>query len=282
MPPSRCPTFETYRGMRIQKTLAALCSLFGAQCLTLAAFAVEVTEPAGAAHGYPGLYDINGKKLADSEFRQWLENNRLDVVITHKFSAGEVYEEHAQFRQQPELIQEKWSWKESKHGRSQREFAVDFMAGIASAHTGQDNKDVSKRISIEPGRTFAGFGFSLALSNLRKRLLSGEQVQLKAVGFSPFPTLGPQVVTVTISHGGVDRMRMSGRSLKGDRFIIHPEIPFIAKFFVNVPDTKIWLTNPAPAGFLRWEAPIVLPTDPIVRVDLLSGEKSGPAEAAGS
>jgi hypothetical protein len=91
--------------MRIQKTLAALCSLFVAQWLTLAAFAVEVTEPAGSAHGYPGLCDINGKKLADSEFRQWVENNRLHVVITHKFSAGEVYEEHAQFRQQPELIQ---------------------------------------------------------------------------------------------------------------------------------------------------------------------------------
>ena len=144
------------------------------------------------------------------------------------------------------------------------------------------NKDVSKRIDIEPGRTFAGFGFSLALSNLRKRLLRGEQVQLKAVGFSDFPTLGPQVVTVTISHGGVDCMKMSGRSLKGDRFIVHPEIPFIAKFFVTVPDTKIWLTNPAPAGFLRWEGPIVLPTDPIIRVDLVSGEKSGPAKSAGS
>lgn len=154
--------------------------------------------------------------------------------------------------------------------------------GSSSAHIHQDNKDVSKKIEIERGRTFAGFGFSLALSNLRKRLLRGEQVQLKAVGFSEFPTLGPQVVTVTISHGGVDRMRMSGRSLKGDRFIVHPEIPFIAKFFVKVPDTKIWLTNPAPAGFLRWEGPIVLPTDPIVRVDLLSGEKSGPAESAES
>ena len=77
-------------------------------------------------------------------------------------------------------------------------------------------------------------------------------------------------------------MRMSGRSLKGDRFIVHSEIPFIAKFFVTVPDTKIWLTNPAPAGFLRWEGPIVLPTDPVVRVDLLSGEKSGAAESAGS
>src|SRR5207249_10977902 len=104
----------------------------------------------------------------------------------------------------------------------------------ATAHISQDHKDVSKSIKIEPGRTFAGFGFSLALSNLRKRLLSGEQVQLKAVGFSDFPTLGPQVVTVTISHGGVDRMRMSGRSLKGDRFIVHPESTLIARCCVNV------------------------------------------------
>src|SRR5438067_3683022 len=257
-------------------------SILAAGMIAAPAYALKVTEPTAASHGYPGLCDINGKKLADGEFRQWVESNRLHIVITYKFSAGEVYEEHSQFRQQPELIQEKWSWKESKHGRSQREFAVDFLTGIASAHIRQENKDVSKKINIELGRTFAGFGFSLALSNLRKRLLSGEQVQLKAVGFSPLPTLSPQVVTVTISHGGVDRMRMSGRSLKGDRFVVHPEIPFVAKLFVKVPDTKIWLTNPAPAGFLRWEGPIVLPTEPIIRVDLLSGEKSGPAESAGS
>jgi hypothetical protein len=269
-------------GMFVHRKLAALCSILVAEFVTLSAFAIEVTEPTAAAHAYPGLCDVNGKKLADGEFRQWVENNRLHVVITYKFSAGQVYEEHAQFRQQGELIQEKWSWKESKYGRPQREFAVDFLTGIASAHIRQDHQDVSKRIKIEPGRTFAGFGFSIALSNLRKRLLNGEQVQLKAVGFSQFPTLGPRVVAVTISHGGVDRMRMSGRSVKGDRFVIHPEIPFIANLFVNVPDTKIWLTNPEPAGFLRWEGPVVLPTDPMIRVDLIPGEKSGPAESTGS
>src|ERR1044072_8315267 len=268
--------------MLAPKRLVTVFSVLAAGVIVAPVLALEVTEPAAASHGYPGLCDLNGKKLADGEFRQWVENDRLHVVITYKFSAGEIYEEHAQFRQELELIQERWSWKESKHGKSQREFAVDFLTGIASAHIRQDHRDVSKKIKIEPGRTFAGFGFSLALSNLRKRLMHGEQVQLKAIGFSDFPTLGPQVVTVTISYGGIDRMRMSGRSLKGDRFTIHPEIPFIAKFFVNAPDTKIWLTNPAPAGFLRWEGPIVLPTDPIVRVDLLSGEKSGPAESTGS
>src|SRR5438876_5947259 len=173
--------------MFIRRTLTVLFSILVAECLTLSVLAIEVTQPAGAAHGYPGLFDINGKKLADSEFRQWVENNRLHVVITHKFSAGEVYEEHAQFRQEPELIQEKWSWKESKDGKSQCEFAVDFLTGMGSAHIRQEDKEVSKKINVEPGRTFVGFGFSLALSNLRKRLLNGEEVQLRAVGFSQFP-----------------------------------------------------------------------------------------------
>jgi hypothetical protein len=264
------------------KKLAGLFSLLGAASLATSIFALEVTEPAGAAHGYPGLCDINGKKLADGEFRQWLEDHHLNVVITYKFPDGQLFEEKARFRQQPELAQEQWSWKELKDGKPQREFTVDFLSGMAGAHIRKDNKDLSKEMDIEKGRTFAGFGFTIALSNLRKRLLGGEQIHLKAVGFSPFPTLQPQVVTVKISYGGLDRIRMSGRSLKGDRFTVHPEVPAIAKLFVNVPDTKIWLTNPAPAGFLRWEGPIVLPTDPLIRVDLLSGEKSRPAESVKS
>lgn len=172
------------------RKLVTVFSVFATGIIVAPVFALKVTEPTAASHGYPGLCDINGKKLADGEFRQWVEDNRLHVVITYKFSAGEVYEERSQFRQGAELIQEKWFWKESKHGKSQREFNVDFLSGIASAHISQDHKDVSKKIKIEPGRTFAGFGFSLALSNLRKRLLNGEQIQLKAVGFSEFPTLG--------------------------------------------------------------------------------------------
>jgi hypothetical protein len=264
--------------MLAKRKRAGLFSLLAAGCIATHIFAIEVTEPAGAAHGYPGVCDINGKKLADGEFKQWVENDRLHVVITYEFPDGQLFEEKARFRQEPELMQEQWSWKEMKNDSRQREFAVDFLSGIASAHIRKDNKDVSEKVDVELGRTFAGFGFTIALSNLRKRLLSGEQVQLKAVGFSPFPTLKPQVVTVKISHGGLERIRMAGRLLKGDRFIVHPEVPAIAKLFVNVPDTKIWLTNPAPAGFLRWEGPIALPNDPLIRVDLLSGTKSGAAE----
>jgi hypothetical protein len=224
--------------MLATKRLVFVFLILAAGTIVAPVFALKVTEPTAASHGYPGLCDMNGKKLANGEFRQWVEDDRLHVVITYKFSAGEVYEEHSQFRQEPELIQEKWSWKESKHGKSQRQFAVDFLTGIASAHLTQDNKDVSKKIEIERGRTFAGFGFSLALSNLRKRLLRGEQVQLKADGFSEFPTLGPQVVTVTISHGGVDRMKMSGRSLTAIASSFIRKFPSSRNFSLRCPTQK--------------------------------------------
>ena len=242
--------------------------------------AIESTQPEGAAHGYPGWMDMNGKKVADGEFRQWMENDRLHIVITYKFRDGRLFEEKALLRQEPELRQEQWSWKETRDGKVSREFTADFLAQTAGAHihTEKETKDISDKIEVEMGRTFAGFGFTLALANLRKRLVGGEQIELKAVGFTPIPTLKPQVVTVKISHGGLDRMKMSGRFLRGDRFIIHPEIPFIARLFVRVPDTKIWLTNPIPAGFLRWEGPIALPGDALMRVDLVSDRQSGAAE----
>src|SRR5215470_16659543 len=120
--------------MLAKSRLATLLSILAANYIATQVLAIETTELAGAAHGYPGLCDMNGKKLANGEFRQWVENKRLRVIITYKFPAGELYEEQAQFRQQPELIQEKWSWKESKDGKSQREFAADFLSGIASAH----------------------------------------------------------------------------------------------------------------------------------------------------
>ena len=108
---------------------------------------------------------------------------------------------------------------------------------------------------------------------MRQRLLKGEHIELKAVGFAP----KPQLVAVELSHAGVDGIEMSGRSLRGDHFVIHPKIPAIAKLFVKVPDTQIWLTHPTPAGFLRWEGPFAEPNEEVVRVDLLPGAGSKPA-----
>jgi hypothetical protein len=237
---------------------------------------VELTELSGSAHGYPALRDLNGRKLADAEFMQWVRDDRLHVRLIYRFKDGRRIEENAVLRQQPEIIQDEWSWRESKGEQVVREFGVNFASKTATAQKREKNelKRWEEKVEVEPGRTFAGFGFTIAIQNLRKRLLEKERIELKAVGFTPKPRL----VTVQISHAGVDGMEMSGRRLKGDHFVIHPELPAVAKLFVSAPDTQIWLAHPAPPGFLRWEGPIAEPSDPIVRVDLVSGEQSGPAQ----
>jgi hypothetical protein len=102
--------------------------------------------------------------------------------------------------------------------------------------------------------------------------MTGEKIELRAVGFNP----KPQVVSVEISYAGRDRLTMSNRVLIGDRFIVHPKIPLIAKPFIKVPDTQIWLTDP-PIGFLRSEGPLAEPGDAVIRIDGLPGGQSGSA-----
>lgn len=239
-------------------------------------FAVEVTQSAGTAHAYPAMRDLNGKQVAEGEFTQEIEDNLLRIRIIYDLKGGGQIEEKATFQQRPELVQKSWSWRETKGATLQREYKVDFDAGKAIARKGEkeEMKEWSEQVEIEPGRTFAGFGFTLALQNLRDRLAEGETVELKAVGFSPKPRL----VTVKLSYHGLDKMKMAARELCGEHYLIQPQIPAIVKLFVKIPDTDIWLTPP-PSGFLRWQGPLVEPGDDLVRVDFSSGCESGPAKS---
>lgn len=236
--------------------------------------AVEWTSFEGAARGFPVLRDLSGKKLADGDFVQWIEDGRLHVRITYVGPSRRI-EERAVFRQRPELIQDAWSLEESRNGKLYRRFEVNFVAGTATAKKqGEDELEAwSENVDVDAGRAFAGYGFTLAVKGLRKRLLRGEHVELQAVGFTP----KPKVVTVELSYGGLDSVRMSDRVLRGERYVIHPKLSVFAKLFVDVPDQQIWLTSPAPAAFLRWEGFFAEPSDPITRVDLLPGGSSGPA-----
>jgi hypothetical protein len=56
--------------MLARRKLVIVIAIIAAVIIAAPVFALKVTEPAGAAHGYPGVYDISGKKLANSEFRQ--------------------------------------------------------------------------------------------------------------------------------------------------------------------------------------------------------------------
>jgi hypothetical protein len=92
-------------------------------------------------------------------------------------------------------------------------------------------------------------------------------------------------MTVKLTFHGVGEMRMLDRTLRGEHFIIQPEIPAIARLVIKISDTHIWLTPP-PSGFLCWEGPLAEPSDPLVRVDLRQATRAvtlhRPTKASGS
>jgi hypothetical protein len=74
---------------------------------------------------------------------------------------------------------------------------------------------------------------------------------------------------VTVTRDGPDPVLMADRTIPGERYTIHVDIPGIARLFVNPPDERIWLVSGAPPAFLRFEGPLVEPGDPIVHVNLI-------------
>jgi hypothetical protein len=227
-----------------------------------------------AVRGYPVMRDASGRRIADGNFVQSIEKDRLHVQITYVGDNGRRFEETIVLRQRPELVQDSWQWRELDNGKPVRTFEVNLATGAATATKLEkgEMKRWSDTVDVSPGTTFAGFGFTMAAKALRDRLVKGEVVELKAVGFTP----QPKVVTVAVSYGGRETVRMSGRAIPAEHFIVHPKIPAVAKLFVKVPDAHIWLTTP-PAGFLRYEGALAEPSDALIRIDLLPG---GPSEAA--
>jgi len=240
---------------------------------TMSARAIEWTHFETAVRGYPVMRDVNGRRIADGNFVQWNAKDGLHVQITYT-SRDKTMEETVVLRQRPELAQRAWRWRETANGRTIRSFELNFVTGVATVSKVEkgETKRWSDTLDVEPGRTFAGFGFSMAAKALRDRLVKGETAELMAVGFTP----SPKTVKVALSFAGRDTVHMSGRAIPADHFVVHPQIPAVARLFVKVPDAHIWLTPP-PAGFLRFEGPLAEPSDALIRIDLLPG---APSEAA--
>jgi hypothetical protein len=236
--------------------------------------ALQLPQLEGSAHGFPSLPDLDGRKLADGEFSQWIDQDWLRIKITYDFGNGHRVEENARFQRAPRLVQKEWSWRESDQGAVAREFSVDFSSGTATALKRErgELRRWTKQLKIEAGRTFAGFGFTLAIECLRQELLTGTSRELRAIGFTPTP----HIATVAVSFAGSDHLAMGGRSIDGDQFLIHPQIPRIARIFVRAPDTRIWLIHAPPVGFLRWQGPFAEMSDPMIQVDLLPTDAKSP------
>ncbi|HYO58877.1 hypothetical protein [Archangium sp.] len=239
------------------------------------AWAMETLFPEKDATRALAVSTPDGTPLGEGSLTQWNEGDRLHVVLTYRYEDGRHIDESAVFRHQPELVQERWTWRERMGGQTTRQFAIDFGTGHATGFTHQDGKTrrYDERLKVEPGRTFAGAGFAVAAKNLLPRLRQGEDVKLQVLAFTP----KPRKAQVKLSLEGTESLGRGGKTLTADRVVIHPEIG-LASLIVKAPDAYLYFAGSEPPVMVGGEGPLLGPGDPRVRTEYLP-PRQAPAAA---
>ncbi|MCI0570938.1 MAG: hypothetical protein L0Y66_09310 [Myxococcaceae bacterium] len=249
--------------------LTCCCALIVGLALPVGAVELRYPEPDVARTLQVSTPD--GRRLGEGTLTQWTEGERLHVLLTYRFEDGRRVEEQAVFRQQPELVQESWTWMEQRGERTTRQYAIDFESGKATGiqRTGKQERRYSETLKVEPGRTFAGVGMVLAAKNLLPELRQGREVALHALAAIP----RPRRVKVTLSQKGSERLVREGRILTADRIVVHPEIG-VAGLVVKAPDIELYFAGAEPPVMLGGEAPLLEPGDPVVRTEVLPRQRA--------
>jgi len=245
--------------------------------ILLSLLAVAPRGQEGDAQAITSLTDMEGRPLADGRYSQEVKSGVLHIEARYDFPDGRTVVERAALRLLPQIVQESWDWTERKGDELIRSYEVDLRTRKAMATRMDEHKRWKEEVDVEPGKTFAGIGFVTAIKALRAQLAPGSKVELKAVAFTP----KPRTVTVSVTRDGPTPVAMAGRTIRGDRYTIHAEIPAIARLFVTAPDQHVWLFGDGPAAFLRYQGPLMEPKDPIVSVDLIPAARANAQGRAG-
>ena len=228
--------------------------------------------PEGTLRGFPIVRAMDGRAIADGALTQVIEEGKLRAEGTYEFRDGRQIREVTLFEQHPRLRQLSWSWEERRGGELLRSYAVDLTTGQATVRKRNgDSWDTWDDHLDGTAGAYVGVGFMYAIKNLTERLDNGEKIELTAVVF----TAKPRTVTVTVSRDQLGELTMAGRKLPAERYVIHPEVPWIARLFVKAPDQYLWFYRPSPPMFLRADIPLAEPSDPMIRIELIPGRESG-------
>ncbi|HYV49275.1 MAG TPA: hypothetical protein VFA20_30655 [Myxococcaceae bacterium] len=260
--------------MRRAQTLTFV---FGLVVATAAA-AVPLEYPEGALRGLPEMRDLQGRLLGRGNFAQWVDGDGIHVKVTYDQLNGDRIEEATTLSTEGgDLAQRVWSWQRASGGQVVERYAMDFDAGEGRTLLVRNGKreERRERVPAVKGQTFAGIGFNFALKNIHQRLVRGERVVLEGVAFTP----RPRKAKVLVSSRGVETVRSGGRSLRADHLVIHPQVPQVAKLFINVPDSHLWFLRGRPPGFVRAE--VQMQSLGVVRIDAVSGDGTPPSAARG-
>jgi hypothetical protein len=218
-----------------------------------------------------------GEPLGEGTLTSWTEGEQLHVLLTYRYADGRRIEESSVLRLQPELTQERWTWREQTGDRTTRQFTMDFGTGRATGltHKGGKTRRYNEQLKVEPGRTFAGVGFVLAAKNLLPRLRQGEDVQLQAIAFTP----KPRKAKVKLSREGSESVALGDKTLTAERVVLHPEIG-LAALVVKAPDTSLYFVGAEPPVMVGGLGPVLEPGDPVVRTLVLPRQRAPAAREA--
>jgi hypothetical protein len=245
--------------------------------ILLAAGPVAVRLAPGALHGFPSLSDERGAVIADGELSQERQGETLRVHLRWSFADGRRVEERAEFRVGAHLTQTRFSWVESSGEVELRRFEVDFTDGRAVAVTrgeGGKAEREEERLDLPDARAFTGYGVALAVSQLE--IPDGGEAELTFVAFTP----KPRTVGLAVRRRGEERIDAHGRSIRCDRYVLHPKIPFPISLLARARDARLWFTHDPPAALVRAEQNLVEKDDPVVVVDVIPrGTARAPASA---
>ncbi|HEY6005063.1 MAG TPA: hypothetical protein VIV57_19450 [Anaeromyxobacter sp.] len=106
------------------------------------------------------------------------------------------------------------------------------------------------------------------MKNLRDRLVAGEAVKLRGVGFHPKPISVP----IEAKHAGRERIEVAGREVDADRFEVRLDLEGLEKVLDLVKHpagADVWLHHGRPPQILRIKYPLAEPSDPVVLLDTL-------------
>jgi hypothetical protein len=225
------------------------------------------------------MSDEQGHVIADGELTQKRAGNRLVVHVVFRFKDGRTITEDDALSLAPELAQESFRWVERRGKKETRRFQVDFKTGkahVAKLEKGE-RKTWDETLKLERGKAFAGYSTALAVSQLRDRLASKDDVAvLTFIAFTP----DPRTVDLEVSRQQGARVPAAGRELQADLYTLHPKIPFPVNIFAHAKDAHLWLTHSSPPALLRAEQNLVEKDDPMVRIDVIPSGAAHPQPAA--
>ncbi len=223
----------------------------------------------GAAHGFLLLRDERGQALADGDWWQVPEGDRVEINLRFRFHDGSLSQETLVITQRRVFTLQ--AYRLVQRGPSfpvQLEASLDRQSRRYTVRH-RDKPDSPEQVEngeLELPDDLYGSGM---LAVLLRNIGPTEGFTAQTVVFMPKPRL----VTITARPAGQETYTLSDGARTSRRYVVHPELggvlgvvaPLVGK---SPSDLQYWMAGEPVATFVRFEGPLY-PNGPAWRVDFV-------------